>query len=96
MFYLHAADLHLQNIDVTLMLVLDHSDSSWHLSLIYMLQKNVSSRYRDKGKVPVGAGIHQGPELGKDKRIDRLQFGLERIESYYLPFREKRTITEEA
>ncbi|MCD9643258.1 hypothetical protein HAX54_030556 [Datura stramonium] len=55
-----------------------------------------SSRQRDKGKAPMVALKSQESEAEEAKRIDQLQFGLDKMEAYYVSFKEKRSITIEA
>ncbi|MCE5166038.1 hypothetical protein HAX54_014256, partial [Datura stramonium] len=55
-----------------------------------------SSKRWDKGKAPMGAGTHQDSYLAEEERISRLCSGLEGIEAFYLSFKEKRAIIEEA
>ncbi|MCD9642285.1 hypothetical protein HAX54_028987 [Datura stramonium] len=50
----------------------------------------------DKGKAPMGTDTDKEFDLAEEERISRLLFGLEEMEAYYLSFKEKRSITEEA
>ncbi|MCE3215199.1 hypothetical protein HAX54_001241 [Datura stramonium] len=59
-------------------------------------RKMYSPRHRDKGKAPMGIDTYQESNLEEEKRISQLFFGLEGMEAYYISFKEKRAIIEEA
>ncbi|MCE2056248.1 hypothetical protein HAX54_044346, partial [Datura stramonium] len=54
--------------------------------------KKTSSRYQDKGKAPMAATPSQEEEAEDAMKIAQLLFGLDKMESYYVSFKEKQSI----
>ncbi|MCE0480856.1 hypothetical protein HAX54_038020 [Datura stramonium] len=55
-----------------------------------------TSQQRGKGKAPMTDATAQGAESDKEKRIDQLRFGLNKMKNSYVQCKEKRSITVEA